>query len=721
MFIFASTFRRVLMCVGLCWVCAARADEGMWLFSAPPHERLERDHGMKLEADWLLRLQQAAVRFNSGGSGAFVSDDGLVLTNHHVAAGSLQKLGDAAHDYHRDGFVAATRNDELKCRDLELNVLMSIEDVTSRVHAAVAPTMASDVAASARRAVMAAIEQESLASTGLRSDVVTLYQGGAYHLYRSKKYTDVRLVFAPEHQIAFFGGDADNFEFPRFDLDICFFRAYENNAPARVSRPLAWSKQAVGESDLVFVAGHPGHTDRGDTVAELISMRDRRLPFDLQNLNRLEALYGAYAEEGPEERRQATADLRGAENGRKARQGILAGLLDPVIMDGRRRAEAATRPWVEEQLAGRPSPYARIEKAQRMLDGVAVRYRLLEGAAGFNSTFFANARTILRLAAEEPKPSGERLREFRDSNRESLELRLFSEEPLFDAFETVKLADSLTFLAGACGADDELVKQVLAGKSPRDRAAELIAGTTLGRRADAADGQPRPDTRRPLVEGGAAAIDASSDTMLEVAAIVDAESRRLRQTVETADEIKQQAHAEITRARFARQGATMYPDATFTLRLAYGIVKGSASASATRTSALPGADGDGSAFTTLGGLFARAAAKRDTPPFDLPPRWQRLRPELEADEGFLRTHLNFTSTADIIGGNSGSPVVNRAGELVGVIFDGNIDSLVLDLVYDDVRARAVAVDATGILASLRTVYGAESLVSELLAGDGGQR
>ena len=708
--------RGLLACAAL-WACAAVADEGMWLFNAPPRERLERDHGIGLSPEWLLHLQQAAVRFNSGGSGAFVSEDGLVVTNHHVAAGCLQKLGDAAHDYHRDGFAAATRDDELKCHDLELNVLISIEDVTPRVTAAIAAGLSPEAAAESRRAVLAAIEQESLASTGLRSDVVTLYQGGAFHLYRYRKYTDVRLVFAPEHQIAFFGGDADNFEFPRFDLDICFFRAYEHGKPARVPHRLVWSTQPVAAGDLVFVAGHPGHTDRDDTVAELLSMRDRRLPFDLRNLNRLEALYRGYADEGPEERRQATADLRGVENGRKARQGILAGLLDPALLDGRRRAEAAMRPLVEERLTGVPSPYARIEEAQQILDGIATRHRMLEGAAAFNSGFFANARTILRMTTEDAKPSGERLREYRDSNRGSLELRLYSEEPLFDEFEIVKLADSLTFLAAVCGADDPLVTKVLAAASPRDRARALIAGTTLGRRPAMPGRQSRPDTRRELVAGGAAAVAASADTMLALAALVDEESRRLRKTAEAAEEIKQQAHAEIARARFATHGATLSPDATFTLRLAYGTVKGLGNATQRQP---PGGDDDASAFTTFAGLFARAAAKDHAPPFDLPPRWERLRPELEKDAGFLDTHLDFVSTADIIGGNSGSPVVNRAGELVGVIFDGNIDSLVLDLVYDDLRARAIAVDAAGILAALRKVYGADRLIGELLAGAGAE-
>jgi len=678
----------------------AFGDEGMWLFSAPPLEQIERDHGVRLTPEWLEHLQRSSVRLSSGGSGAFVSPDGLVLTNHHVGADAIHKLSDASHDLLASGFAAATRAEELKCHDLELNVLISIEDVTDRVQAAVTVKMTPDEAFTARRAVMAEIEKESLAATGLRSDVVTLWQGAAYHLYRAKKYTDVRLVFAPEQQIAFFGGDADNFEFPRYNLDICLFRAYEEGRPVKVDHHLAWATRPVAAGDVVFVSGHPGHTDRGATVAELVSLRDRRLPLDLRILNRLEATIGAYAARGPEERRQAQQDVHGVENGRKARAGVLGGLLDPRIMAAKREAERRLREEIEAELAGRESPFARIERAQGTIDEIAVRYRLFEAGAGFNSDCFRTARTILRAVEERSKPSGERLREFRDSNRESLEQQLFTDEPLYDAFETVKLADSLTFLATSLGADDELVVRVLDGKSPVDRAAAAVAGTDLGRRAPPT---ARPDRRRELYDGGMAAVAASADPMLELARLVDGESRRLRKIAEAADEVKKQAQAEIVRARFAREGLTLYPDATFTLRLSYGVVKGGTQAGI----AYP-------AITTFGGLFTRAEEKQEMPPFDLPPRWLKARPTLADDAAFVATAFNFASTADIIGGNSGSPVVNVAGELVGVIFDGNIDSLVLDVAYDDQRARAVAVDATGIVAALRRVYAADMLLAEIL-------
>jgi hypothetical protein len=674
-----------------------RADEGMWTFNAPPLGRIRQAYGLDLTPEWLEHLQQSSVRFSTGGSGSFVSADGLVLTNHHVGASSIQKLGDEAHDYYRDGFTAATPAEELRCHDLELNVLISIEDVTAKVKAAVAVDMSADDAAAARRQVMAAIEQESLRATGLRSDVITLYQGGSYHLYRSKKYTDVRLVFAPEQQIAFFGGDADNFEFPRFDLDICFFRAYEDGRPARVPHHLAWARTAVQPGDVVFVSGHPGHTDRGSTVAELVSLRDRRIPAELRSLVRLESLLAAYGGEGPEERRQAMNELFGVQNARKNRQGVLAGLLDPRIFAGRRQAEQAAR------AAGGAAAYARIEQAQQDLDRIATRHRLLEGAAAFNSHFFANARTILRAAEERSKPNGQRLREYRDSNRESLELQLFSERPLYDSFEIVKLADSLTLLAMELGGDDELVRRILAGLSPRDRAVQLVRGTRLGRRGgpDAAT----PDDRRTLAAGGAAAVAASRDPMIELARLVDAEARGLRRQAEAAAEIKQQAHAELAQARFAREGDAAYPDATFTLRLASGTVRGYEE----EGRAVP-------PITTYAGLFARATAKAGSPAFELPPRWARLRPVLERDEAFVQTPFNFVSTADIIGGNSGSPVVNRAGELVGVIFDGNIQSLSRGIVYDDAQGRAISVDAAGIVAALERVYEARGLVAEIRGG-----
>src|SRR5262245_44912908 len=315
-----------------------KADEGMWLFNNPPRKQLKEKYSFDVTDVWLEHVQKSSVRFNSGGSGSFVSEDGLVLSNHHVGADALQKFGDKTHNYLRDGFHARTHADEKRCLDLELNVLMSIEDVTARVNAAVKPEMSAEQAFLARRAVMAEIEKESLDKTGLRSDVVTLYQGGQYHLYRFKKYTDVRLVFAPEQQIAFYGGDPDNFEYPRFDLDICLFRVYENDKPAKIEHYLKWSKAGATKDELVFVSGHPGRTDRLNTVAELEYLRDKAFPALLQRLYRLEVLLSAWSARDEENARRAKELLFGVQNSRKARDGGMSGLLDPKLM-ARKEAE----------------------------------------------------------------------------------------------------------------------------------------------------------------------------------------------------------------------------------------------------------------------------------------------------------------------------------------------------------------------------------------------
>jgi hypothetical protein len=668
----------------------AMSDEGMWLYNDPPRQLLKEKYGFEPTDAWLENLQKSSVRFNSGGSGSFVSADGLILSNHHVGADALQKFSDEQNNYLRDGFYARTRAEEKRCMDLELNVLMSIEDVTARVNAAVKDDMKPEEAFQARRAIMAEIEKESLEKTGLRSDVITLYEGGKYQLYRYKKYTDVRLVFAPEQQTAFFGGDPDNFEYPRYDLDICLFRAYENGQPAKVEHYLKWSTAGVSDGELVFVSGNPGHTSRQLTLAELEYLRDNQFPYTLQWLYNLEVALSVYSAEDEENARRARDLLFGVQNSRKARNGMFAGLLDPAIMEKKQtdekqlRADVAQSPQAGEILPA----WERISEAQRVIARNALQYRLLESSNGFNSTLFDIARTILRAVEEKGKPNGERLREFRDSNLESLEFQLFSPEPIYDDFERLKLANSLTWLVEQLGYTDPLVQKVLAGKSPRDRADELIAGTRL----------KDVEFRKKLYAATPADVQAANDPMIDLARLIDPPSRAVRKIIETQDEIKQQAHAKITRARLALAKTTPYPDATFTLRLAFGMVKGYEQ------------DGQAIPFqTSFAGLYKRAAAHQYKPPFDLAQRWLDRKDHLD-----LNTPLNFVSTADIIGGNSGSPVVNRQGQFVGIIFDGNIQSLVLDFVYTDIQARAVSVNSQAIIEALRKVYNAGGLADELL-------
>ncbi len=671
---------------------ALRADEGMWLYNNPPREQIRAKYGFEITDAWLDHLMKSSVRFNSGGSGSFVSEDGLVISNHHVGADALQKVSTEKKNLLKDGFHARTTAEEIKCVDLELNVLQSIEDVTARVNAAVSASASPEESFRARRRATAEIEKESMAKTGLRSDVVTLYQGGAYHLYRFKKYTDVRLVFAPEQQIAFFGGDPDNFEYPRFDLDICLFRVYEDGKPVTVAHHLAWSAKGAAEGELTFVSGHPGRTDRLLTMAELAYQRDVTYPYTLERLKRREVLLNAWSQRSEENARRSRDELFGIQNSRKARDGGHAGLYDPVLMKSKANAESAFRARLggRAEFAQARDAYDTIAEVQKTVGAIALRYRLLEAEHGFSCDSYAIARTLLRAGDEYPKPNGDRLKEFGDAGKESLELDLFSDKPIPEDLETLNLADSLTFLAEKLGATDPLVERVLAGKSPRARAQELVRTTRIREVA----------FRKKLYAGGADAIRGAGDPMVEVARLVDGEARELRRRFEAAEETRKQAHAAIARARFALDGASSYPDATFTLRLSYGVVKGY--------------EEDGRkvpAETTIAGLYARAEAQHFKPPFDLPDRWIKKRSALNP-----ATPFNFVGTHDIIGGNSGSPVVNRAGEFVGIIFDGNLQSLVLDFAYDDVQARSLSVHSSGILESLRKVYGATALADELTKG-----
>lgn len=656
----------------------------MWLYSDPPLAQLKQRYGFEPSQQWLDHLQKSSVRFNSGGSGSFVSSNGLVMTNHHVGADQLAKMSSKGNDLLSKGFYARSQAQEVKCPDLELNVLISTEDVTARVQGAVTPAMDAAAAEKARRAAMSAIEKESTDKTGLRSDVVTLYQGGAYHLYRYQKYTDVRLVFAPEQDIAFFGGDTDNFEYPRYDLDITFFRAYQNGKPAHVDDFLAWSPNGARDGELVFVSGHPGGTERLNTMADLEFQRDRRLPLVLNLIRRLEVLYSTYGERSAENKRQSTDDLLGIQNARKAYLGRLAGLQDPEFMAAKQKVEDELRQAAvsNPQLAAQFAAVVAAEKAYAtVLDDIY----LFERHYAFNSHLYSLAQTLARYHAEVSRPNGERLREFRDSNLESLQQELYSTAPIYPEFEIVRLADSLSMLIEMRGADDPLVQQIMAGKSPRDRAAELVNGTKL---ADVAE-------RKRLAEQG---VEGSQDPMIQVALLVDPVARKARKVYdEQVTEPLRQAYAAIARARFEKFGSQEAPDATFTLRLSFGTIKGYQE--------------DGRlvpAFTTFGGLYQHSAEHNDKPPFKLPASWVKARPKLN-----MQTPFNFVSTCDIIGGNSGSPTVNKEGQLVGIIFDGNIQSLVLDYAYSEVQARAVSVDSRAITEALRKVYGAGPLADEL--------
>jgi peptidase S46-like protein len=672
----------------------ARADEGMWTFNNVPRAEIKKRYGFDVTDQWLTKVQLASVRFNNGGSGSFVSPDGLVLTNHHIASDTLQKLSTPQKDYIKDGFYAPTRDKEARALDLELNVLVSIEDVTARVGAAIKPGLTGAEAAAARRAELAAIEKESTEKTGLRSDVVTLYQGGQYNLYRYKKYTDVRLVFAPEFAIAFFGGDPDNFTFPRYDLDMALFRVYENGKPIKTENYFKWSKTGAKAGELVFVSGHPGSTARLNTVAHLEYLRDTGIPFALKTLSREHALLEKYSALGEEQARRAKEDLFGIENSLKAYRGQLEGLQDKSLIEKKAKAEDALR----RQIAADPKKqkeygdaWDNIAKGRKSLASYAREYSMIEGGTGFQSELFALARGLVRMAAESAKPNSERLPDYTDARRESLELALYSPAPIYLDIEKMKLADALAYLSEELGADNPTVKKILNGKSPEARAAELVDGTKL---AD-------PAYRKQIAAGGIKAIEESTDPMIVLARSIDPESRAMRKRYETEVQTSERAsYGKIARALFETEGTKLYPDATFTLRLSYGAVKGYQE----NGKEVP-------PFTTFAGLYERATQHGNKFPFEVPPSWINKKSAVD-----LKTPFNFVSSNDIIGGNSGSPVFNKNAELVGLIFDGNIQSLVGNFVYDDAQNRAVSVDVRAMTEALRKIYGANEVADEL-AGD----
>jgi peptidase S46-like protein len=681
----------------LCVAGIAAADEGMWLFNLPPTQQLKSKYGFDLTKAWLQHTQLSSVRFNNGGSGSFVSPDGLAFTNHHVGSECIQQLSTGGKDYLKTGFYAKTQAEEAKCPDLELNVLEEIEDVTSKVNAAAKPGMSVADQGQAQRAEMSAIEQRCATETKLRCDVITLYSGAMYHLYKYKKYTDVRLVFAPEFDAAFFGGDPDNFEYPRYDLDVCFFRVYENDKPAPLDNYLKWSTAGVKDGELVFVSGNPGSTGRLNTMAQLEFLRDTGYPLVLYRLARRDDLLKKFGVQSEENARIAHEDLFSVENSLKAIRGYNSGLVDKALMAKKSAEENKMRQAIASDAAKKAQfgdPWAEIAKAMDTEKRIYVPLTYFERRGGFSGDLASFARILVRAAEERPKPNGDRLREYRDSALPSLEQDLFSTAPIYKSLERTELADSLAEMNEKMP-DNPVVKRVLDGKTPAELAQNLIDNTKLD---DVA-------VRKQLYEGGQAAIGASTDPLIEVMREIEPESRAVRkQYDDEIDAVVRQDGAAVAKIRFATEGTATYPDATFTLRLSYGVMRGyteNGEGTTPKGTRLP-------YFSTVRGAFEHAADHGNKDPYKLADSWTKAKSKIKLD-----TPLNAVETADIIGGNSGSPVINRAGELVGIIFDGNIQSLPWNFVYDDSIGRSIQVDSRGILEALRGIYDAKSLADEL--------
>jgi len=681
-------FSRLAGCAcALLLTVVLRADEGMWTFDRPPSQAIQQRYGFTVTKEWLDHLRLSSVRFPEG-SGSFVSPNGLVLTNHHVALEQLQKISTPQKNYVADGFYARTRAEEIKSADAELDVLVSTEDVTARVAAAAARAGSAQAALDARKAEIARIEKESVDRTGLRSDIVSMYQGAQYWLYRYKKYTDVRLVFAPEQQMAFFGGDPDNFTYPRHDLDFAIFRVYENDEPIKSDNYLKWNAKGAADQELVFVTGHPGSTDRDDTVAELATERDVIYPASLKVVRRRIDTLRRYSSQGPEQARQAASHIFGLENAQKAYTGEYNGLLDPKIFAKKTADERALRDQVNRRPELRAMYAGAWDDMERAQDARRRGYKTERFAQLRGSSLAPLGLLIVQYASEVAKPDADRLDGFHDAQLPSLKFQLSSPAPFYPALEETLLADSLQESLEELGPNHPFVRAALAGRTSQEAAAALISGTKLG---DAA-------VRKQLVEGGQDAVNRSTDPLIVLGRALDPIARTQQKSLEReVTSVGTAARQKIGQARFAVYGAAAYPDATFTLRLSYGKVSG-----------YPMNGTKAPYKTTFFGLYGESADFDDRPPFKLAPRFNQKRAQVD-----MATPLNFVTTNDIIGGNSGSPVVNRAGELVGLIFDGNIESLVGRFVYEEEKNRAVAVHAGGIVHALRAVYDAGPLADEL--------
>jgi hypothetical protein len=682
---FTATSTLALVAAAALLAPRARADEGMWPLNRFPMAQLQQQYGFTPGQPWLEQARLASVRFAGGCSGSIVSPSGLVMTNYHCVVACVEAVSTRERRLLEDGFVAASPSDELRCPGMELNQLTRIDDVTDRVAAATAGTEGERFAA-ARRAVFATIERECATSDELRCEVVTLYRGGKYDLYRYRRFQDVRLVFAPEFDTAFFGGDPDNFMFPRYNLDLAFVRPYEGAAPFRPTHWFRWSPQGASQGDLVFVTGHPGTTLRQYTAAQLEFERDVRLPTQLQFFSERRGLLTEFRRRGPEQARLAGTQLIFVDNTLKVMRGQFAAVTEPALLASKRSEEEALR----RQVAARPDLQHRFGGAWDAIGGAVGRKRepWLRSTAFSRLTgsdLFAQALTLLRLADEQAKPNDQRLPEFTEAALPARRQQVEAPRPYDKDLETVLLAHILTHLREQLGLDDPAVKALLGRRSPDEVAASAIRDTTLGEQS----------VRVALMKGGASAVQASSDPLVVLAKAVDPFAREARRQLEDRiDAIVDRNQELIAQARFAIQGDAVYPDATFTLRVTYGTVKGWSEGGR-----------EVAPFTTLGGLYERHTGSA---PFALPARWLNRRSSVALD-----TPFNLVADTDIIGGNSGSPVIDRAGRIVGLVFDGNIHSIGGVYWFDAAKNRTVAVDSRGIREALESVYQADRVLQEL--------
>lgn len=665
----------------------ARSEEGMWTFFNLPLQQIEEKYNFKPTKEWLDKVRLSSVRFMDGGSGSFVSPDGLVMTNHHVGVGQITKLSTEGKDYVTNGFYAKTYAEELKCKDLEVNVLVNMIDVTERVKNASKDLQTAKEINEARSKEIDKIETEYFQKTGLRSDVVNFYNGGEYWLYQYKKYTDVRLVFAPERNAAYFGGDYDNFTYPRWNLDVTFFRVYENDKPLKTDNYFKWSKNGAAVDELVFMSGHPGRTSRLKTYAQIKFARDYSIPHRLEWIQTTLDALANYARGGEEQARRALIYQFGYENSKKAAIGQLNGLKNPELMVLKENEEKDFRGRIlqNSELAKQYMKY--FDQIEELINLYQTKYYKREHR-NFGSRLFGIALGMVRYAKESTKPNDERLPGYNDAALPGIKFRLLSPAPIYKDIDKALTWASVKYSLSKLDVTDEFWRMLFEGSDPRQVVNKLIDETKLD----------DIEYRKSLFEGGIEALKKSDDPMIKLALKVDDYLRNDEKEYRDNYESKlKEAEEKIAEARFLVYGKTKYPDANFTLRLTYGTVKGYPM---NGTIAPP--------FTTLYGMFDRAVSFGNKGDFQLPKRfWDRLS-RLD-----LSTPVNFVSTCDIIGGNSGSPTINKNAEIVGIVFDGNIESLPGDYIYDITANRAVSVHSNFILYALRNLYDASKLADEL--------
>ncbi|ADO72097.1 S46 family peptidase [Stigmatella aurantiaca] len=682
--------RQLAVVAALLGALPALADEGMWTYNNFPAAAVKAQYGFEPTAQWLDKVRLSSARIAGGCSASFVSANGLVMTNHHCTRGCIEQLSTADKDYIANGFYAKAPTDELKCPAMEINQLAEITDVTDRLNTATQGRTGKEYS-DTLKAEMAKIEKECATSDQVRCDVVTLYQGGKYNLYKYRRFQDVRLVFAPEHAIAFFGGDPDNFEFPRYDLDVSFVRVYQDGKPAPQDNFFKWSKAGAKEGELTFVSGHPGRTSRGLTIAELEYQRDVVLPKTLMLMSEQRGLITEFQKRGPEQKRISNNLLFGVENAVKAQKGRHEALLDKAFFAQKVAAEQELRQKVNaspELKKKYGAAWDEIAKAQEQLKHIRKELNFMEKGQGFSSQLYNIAMTLVRAADELPKENGVRLREFTDAALPGLKAQLLSPAPIYPELEIARLEFSLTKLREELGADHPFVKKVLGKESPLTLATRVVNGSQL---RDVA-------FRQQLFDGGKKAISGSKDPMIELARLVDPDARAIRKNHEdNIDSVIRKNSELVAKAKFEVYGTNVYPDATFSLRLSYGSVKGYVEDGKKVTP-----------ITVMSGTFDRHTGEA---PFALPKSWLDAKSKLKAS-----TPMNFASTNDIIGGNSGSPAINKDAEIVGLIFDGNIQSLGGEYGFNESVNRAVSVHSEAIIESLKTVYGATRVIDELRPG-----